>query len=151
MNYANLVTNRTARLPGDLALPPTEAPKPKRNKYNAVKVKADGITFDSKMEYARYLELRLLEKAGKISGLVVHPEYLLQQAVQDGTRVIRPIIYEADFAYTEDYPNEHGIMLSRRVCEDTKGHETEAFKVKAKMFRAAFPQIDFRILRKVTK
>jgi hypothetical protein len=147
MNYANLVTNKTARLPGDLALPPTEAPKPKRNKYNAVKVKADGYTFDSKMEYARYLELRLLKKAGKISGLVVHPEYLLQQAVQDGYKVIRPIIYEADFAYSEDI-SSNGMTFTRRVCEDTKGRETEAFKVKAKMFRAAFPAVDFRILRK---
>lgn len=150
MNYDNLVTNKTAKMPGDLKLPPVE--KPKRNKFNAVKVKADGYVFDSKMEHARYLELRQLETAGKIRTLVVHPEYLLQQAVQSETRVIRPIIYEADFAYTEDYMHEKGVvLLSRRVVEDVKGHETPHFRDKAKMFRVAFPEIDFRIIRKAKK
>ena len=134
---ANLVTNKTARLPGDLALPPTV--KPKRSKYNAVKVEADGYVFDSKMEYARYLELLQLEKAGVIVGLVVHPEYMLKQAVQAGTKVIRPIVYEGDFAYIEG---------GQVVCEDVKGHKTPAFLLKAKMFRAEYPHIDLRIIRK---
>lgn len=148
-----LITNRTARLPTDLALPAVEKPK-RHGKYNAVKVKEDGHTFDSKMEHGRYRELKLLERAGKISGLVVHPEYLLQQAVQDGTKVIRPIIYEADFAYTEDYEigtTAGTTIRSRCVVEDTKGRETPHFRDKAKMFRAAYPQIDFRILRKEKK
>lgn len=143
---ANLRTNQTFHAPGELALPPV---KPKRSKYNAVKVKADGYTFDSKMEYARYLELKQFEKEGLIGSLVVHPQYLLQQAVQDGTKVIRPIIYEADFAYGEKYREDaYGNILERIVVEDAKGHETPHFKDKAKMFRANFPEIDFRIIRK---
>ena len=37
-------------------------------KYNASKCVVDGIKFDSKHEAERYLELKLLERGGIISG-----------------------------------------------------------------------------------
>ena len=40
-----------------------------KGKYGAKKIEADGLTFDSKKEYARWCELKLLEKAKEISGL----------------------------------------------------------------------------------
>jgi len=42
----------------------------RRNKYNVAPKQArtvDGITFDSKAEMTRYLDLKILEKAGEIT------------------------------------------------------------------------------------
>lgn len=41
----------------------------KYNKYHAQKVEFDGKRFDSRREARRYAELRLLERAGEITGL----------------------------------------------------------------------------------
>lgn len=43
------------------------------NKYKNQKVVVDDIKFDSKKEASRYLELKLLEKAGQIRGLIFNP------------------------------------------------------------------------------
>ena len=43
----------------------------KRNKYNAIKVKDDGMTFDSKREHARYLYNKQRLKDGEISDLEI--------------------------------------------------------------------------------
>jgi len=131
--YDNLVTNCQARLPGT---PPSH--KPQRNKYGAVKVKLDGYTFDSKAEAKRYAELKLLQQSGDIYGLVVHPEFLVNEAKQDGLRVIRPIVYVADFAYWEE---------GRCHVEDVKGVETKEFKLKAKLFRDRFPNHELHIVK----
>ena len=40
-----------------------------RNKYHNRKYSADGEVFDSKREYQRWQELKLLEKAGEIAEL----------------------------------------------------------------------------------
>jgi len=48
-----------------------------RNKYNAKKVKIDGITFDSKFEAEYYSVLKLMEKAGHAREIDVHPEFLI--------------------------------------------------------------------------
>ena len=40
-----------------------------RNKYHNRKYSADGEVFDSKKEYQRWQELKLLEKAGEIAEL----------------------------------------------------------------------------------
>ena len=64
-----------------------------RNKFGAVKVKLDGHTFDSKAEAKRYGELKLLERAGKITDLEVHPKYDL---VLNGVLIAT---YKPDFRY----------------------------------------------------
>lgn len=99
------------------------APKAKRrNKYNNTKVAEDGLRFDSKIEHDRYRELKLMQKAGVIRHLVVHPLYPLRVG---GEPLIYPdtgktVCYEADFSYFED--NE--------VIEDIKGVATPAFRLK---------------------
>ena len=40
-----------------------------KSKYRAVKTEVDGITFDSKREAARYMELMLMQRAGEIKRL----------------------------------------------------------------------------------
>ncbi len=98
----------------------------------------DGYSFDSMGESRRYNELKLLIAGGTITDLQVHPVYPLQAAFTDATgRRHRAISYEGDFGYTEA-----GIA----VVEDVKGHRTEVFRLKEKLFRFRYPSIDFRIV-----
>ena len=101
-------------------------------KYNATKVTVDGHTFDSKHEANRYLELKLLERAGEISNLRLQVEYELipnQYATEErygknGRRLKpkevlleRKCCYVADFVYTDSKTGE-------KVVEDTKSEAT---------------------------
>ncbi len=90
-----------------------------KNKYRNVKVVVDSVSFASKKEAARYVDLRLLEKAGSINDLQHHPVYKLSA----GGRVIGKII--PDFQYIEN-----GAL----VCEDVKSTPTitAIFRWKAK-------------------
>ncbi len=104
-------------------------------KYNSRPIEYDGIRFDSIAEYRRYGELKLLEQAGEITCLEVHPRFLLQQAFTYNHTRERAITYEADFAYYE--------KDGRRVIEDCKGVRTEAYKIKRKLFLARYPEVKF--------
>ena len=110
------------------------------NKYSAVKTKIDGYDFDSKAEGRRYLDLCLLVRAGEITNLQVHPVYILQEAFEYHGKKLQAIKYEGDFYYWEN---------GKEVIEDVKGGratQTDLFKVKAKMFKKNYPNIDFRIV-----
>ena len=108
------------------------------NKYNARKTPYDGYMFDSGKECQRYKDLRLLEKAGEISDLTVHPKFVLQEGFidRDGKK-IRPITYSADFKYWDKLV---------WVVEDVKGVQTQLFKVKWKWIKKLCPHFDFRIV-----
>jgi len=114
------------------------------NKYHAKKTIVDNITFDSKKEAGRYGELRILERAGEITDLVCQPVYVLQEGFIYRGRKIQPITYRADFSYSE----KHTVFLDKwiDVVEDVKGVQTQLFKVKAKMFKRIYPEIEFRIV-----
>lgn len=91
------------------------------NKYGAKKVTApDGQVFDSRKEYNRWCNLRLLERAGKISDLKRQVKYELIPK-QDGERACT---YVADFVYTQG---------GTTVVEDCKGFRTEGYKIKRKL------------------
>lgn len=89
----------------------------KENKYHARKVVAQGQVFDSEKEYARYLELKLLEKAGEISQLERQVKYDLipKQMDEEGKMIERPTVYVADFQYRDNNTGEF-------VVEDVKGY-----------------------------
>ena len=92
-----------------------------RNKYGARKVKSpDGQVFDSQKEYNRWCNLRLLERAGKISDLKRQVKYELIPK-QEGERACN---YMADFVYCQD---------GETVVEDCKGFRTEGYKIKRKL------------------
>ena len=93
-------------------------------KYGAKRTTVNGHTFASKKEAARYQELRLLERAGHITGLELQPRYELQPSFKHGGKTIRAITYVADFRYYED-----GAL----VVEDAKGMQTQMFRMKRKM------------------
>ena len=114
------------------------------SKYNSRRVSIDGCLFDSIRESQRYSELKLMEKAGEIIHLEVHPEIELQPGFYYKDKKVKPIIYEADFYYAEQ---RDGILID--VYEDVKGMETPVFKLKWKMllYQFRYSPIEFRIVR----
>lgn len=95
------------------------------SKYKNRKVTIDGIQFDSLKEGDRYIELKLLQKAGKIQNLELQPKFELVPKYTIGGRSIRKMEYVADFKYIEN---------GKVVIEDVKGMKTEVYKIKKKLF-----------------
>lgn len=112
------------------------------SKYHAEKVTVNGITFDSKKEARRFLELTALEQAGKIHDLRRQVKYLLipeqrercteryksgpkKGQFKPGRVLERECSYYADF----DYYTEDGT----HVVEDVKGMRTKEYRLKRKM------------------
>ena len=109
------------------------------NKYHNRKTTIDGIKFDSKAEAKRYVELKLLQKAGKITNLELQQKYELQPKYKNNKgETIRAITYKADFKYIEN---------GKKVVEDVKGMETKDFKLKKKLLEYKYPEIDFRLIK----
>lgn len=97
------------------------------NKYHNKKIIYDGIKFDSIKEKNRYIELKLLERAGLIKDLKLQYEFELQPTFILNKKKIRKISYIADFYYFDNKLNDY-------VIEDTKGMRTDVYKIKKKMF-----------------
>jgi hypothetical protein len=110
---------------------------PKRHKYNARKVEIDGWTFDSKAEGDRYAALKHQVMAGMIRNLVIHPRFPIE------VRGIVICTYVADFGYIE-----RAQLYDRQVVEDVKGIPTEAYRLKKKLVKAAYPHLTLREVRK---
>lgn len=109
------------------------------SKYNNKKTIVDNIKFDSKSEANRYIELKMLEKARKISDLELQPKFILQEKyINNKGEKIRAITYKADFCYLEG---------NKIVVEDVKGMETKEFKLKKKLFEYKFPEINFKLVK----
>lgn len=108
------------------------------NKYGNHKVTVDGITFDSKREATRYLELKTLEKTGKISLLERQKKFVLIPAQYEpdiigprggkkkGKLLEHECAYVADFVYYDEEAKEI-------VIEDTKGVRTPDYIIKRKL------------------
>ncbi len=114
------------------------------NKFHSRKAVVDGITFDSGREAERYAQLKLLQKAGKISGLSLQVRFDLLPAQyaetcgeyytkgpkkgqpKRGKCVEKAVTYVADFVYCEN---------GRMIVEDAKGCRTKDYIIKRKLFR----------------
>lgn len=112
-------------------------------KYNAQKATVDGITFDSRKEANRYLELKLLERGGVISDLRLQVEFELipnqyatekrygknGKPLKDKQVLLeRKCCYIADFVYKDNETKE-------MVVEDTKSPitRTPEYRIKKKL------------------
>ena len=95
-----------------------KAPVAKKNKYGNTPIEFDGHTFDSKKELSCYLNLRIMERAGKITDLKLQQPFELNQG---GTHSLK---YIADFTYIEN-----GELI---VC-DSKGYKTREYKKKYRL------------------
>lgn len=106
------------------------------NKYHARKIHADGRTFDSRKEFNRYRELKILEAAGRIKDLCCQVPFELIPAQREPDRegprggklpgkiIERPCKYIADFVYWQD---------GEKIVEDCKGVRTADYKIKRKL------------------
>ena len=101
-------------------------------KYKNTKITTDGIKFDSKLEYKRYVELTLLQKAGKIQDLKIHPEFEIFPEFKKHGKTYRRTLYIADFSYFD-------VTANKYVIEDTKGVKTAVYSLKKKMFEYKYP------------
>lgn len=107
------------------------APWKKRAKYRNVKTEVDGLKFDSKKEAKRWVELKQLLDAGRISNLMRQVMFqLVPQVVLDG-RKRPPTKYIADFAYSRD---------GKRIVEDVKSpaSKTPVYQLKRKLVKHLF-------------
>lgn len=91
-----------------------------QSKYKSSKIVYNGIKFDSKLECNIY---KRIEELG--IGCELQPSYQLQPKFMFDKHIIRPINYIADFRLNIN--NVEYIL-------DAKGLETQAFKLKKKMF-----------------
>jgi hypothetical protein len=123
------------------------------NKFGAKKIidPATGFEFDSKKEFYRWCELRIMERAGKIRDLKRQVTYeLIPSQREESTEVYKagphkglpkpgaviekPCNYIADFVYqvptTTQYENEVGHLAFadgyETVVEDVKGYKKGA-------------------------
>lgn len=102
-----------------------------KNKYGNRKITYNGESYDSVKEYRRHDELKLLERAGKITGLQRQVKFeLIPKQCEESTEVFKrgknkglpkpgkvlesAVCYVADFVYTED---------GKTVVEDVKGYK----------------------------
>lgn len=124
----------TMRDPIDPTYQGHETPAPAPNKFRNIITEIDGIKFRSKLEGNRYLQLKMMLNAGLIHELKTQVPFDLQV---NGVHITR---YIADFVVT--YPD--GTV----VVEDTKGVETEAFRIK-KNLMLAIRGIEIQLIRNI--
>lgn len=109
----------------------------KPNKFHAQKTVVNGVTYDSKKESKRAIELQYLEKAGKIKNLEMQKRFILQEGfVNNEGQKVRPISYLADFYYEQN---------GQKVVEDVKSPatRTQVYSLKKKLFWFKYPDIKF--------
>lgn len=116
----------------------------KKNKLNNRSITIDGITFQSIREGNRYCELKLLQRAGKISNLELQKKYELipaqyetvetneyyKRGAKKGQRKTKRICVEQSLCYNADFVyDENG----KTIVEDAKGFKTEKYIIKRKL------------------
>lgn len=94
-----------------------------KNKYHARALSVNGIDFDSKAEYTRYVELNIAQKAGAISELSHHKKFLLLPSSEYGPA----IYYESDYSYID--------KTGKLIVEDVKSTvtKTSLYKLKKRL------------------
>jgi len=93
------------------------------NKYNARKTEIDGYKFSSLAEGNRYVQLRLMLRAGMISQLTLQKKFFLRVNDQ------KICTYIADFFYWD-------IEKEEWITEDVKGIRTPVYRLKKKLMKA---------------
>lgn len=111
----------------------------RNGKYNNRPVELDGHRFDSQAEAARWTELKMLQAAGEIMHIEVHPRFLLIDSFTHNGRKVRAVYYEADFRYLDRHSG-------RVIVEDVKGVKTAVFQLKEKLLMSRYPYLDFRVV-----
>ena len=110
----------------------------RRHKQGRIKVSkaeertVDGIVFASKLEAKFYTHLKVVIPKGELH---LQPEFLLQEKFRDADgKMIRSIVYKSDFLLGPARKDAADALDPKNIVIDAKGHLTEVFKIKAKMF-----------------
>ena len=113
----------------------------KRGKYGNQKTEYNGRTFDSALEANTARDLDLLRRASDLSERVVDVQYqvpfVLQEKFTDSQgKKHQAIVFVCDFVIT--YAD------GRKEALESKGFETETWKIKKKLFLFKYRDINFR-------
>ncbi len=101
-------------------------------------------TYDSNKEYLRSLDLKLLERTGKIKNLQRQVRFVIEETKVVHGETVRGIFYYADFTYEEG---------GKLIVEDVKPYDenkgmyrtTKDFNLKWKLLKARYPENEYRI------
>ena len=107
-------------------------------KYRNEKTIIDSIMFQSKKESNRYFELKMLQKAGEISGLELQPKFMIIPHVLWNGKILKTRFYIADFAYYEN---------CKKTVEDVKSviiRKNPVYTLKRQLFLLKYPGIVFK-------
>lgn len=110
-------------------------------KYKSKQTIVDGIKFQSKLEAERYLQLKFLLRADEIADLKLQPEFQIFEGYIDPLtgEKHKSRYYIGDFQYVD-------VRNHQTIVEDTKGVETDVFKLKWELVQEKFPEYVFRKL-----
>ena len=111
----------------------------KGSKYNNKKPEKYGRKWASNMELEYYEELLSQQKQGQVIDIELQPKFLLQDKYTYKNKTIRKMEYIADFKVT--YSDGSVIVY------DTKGMVTSDFKLKWKLVRFIYNDLDFRCIK----
>ena len=100
-----------------------------RHKFRAVATIHDGRRFDSKREAAHAAHLDMCKR----TGMLLHYHRQVPIELPGGN------VYRVDFL----------CFWADRTCtyEEVKGMETQAWKIKERLLREAYPHIDLKVIR----
>lgn len=101
----------------------------RKSKFGNVKKEKLGQVFDSGHEAKFYPELLLMEAAGKIFQLELQPKYRIEVA---GKYICT---YKGDYKFSDERGKE--------ICFDPKGAKTPVYRLKIKLAKALFPNVEF--------
>lgn len=107
----------------------------KRNKYGAKGIQTEDGYFHSKGEYARWKQLKLMDKASAILELDRQRKFSIDV---NNAHICN---YIMDFVY---YDRD----IEQWVAEDFKGYQTDLNKIKVKLFKAIYTDWEFRLVRR---
>jgi len=113
-------------------------PKRRKSKYNAMRTIVGNVMFHSKGEANRWLDLKLMERAGEITDLRRQVPFKLLAWTPNGPEQIG--IYRSDFQYRD-------MRTNQEVVEDFKGCVTAEFKRTQKIMKANYG-IDVLVTKK---
>ena len=99
----------------------------KKSWSNAKRITTDIGVFDSKGEYVRWLELKLLQMAGEVQHLARQVAFEIRV---NGVFIKK---YTADFTYYDK-------KLGQFVIEDFKGRKSREWILTKKLLEAVYPQ-----------
>ena len=111
------------------------------SKYGNTKVEYDGYVFDSRAECDRWLELKILERVGRIANLSRQATFELipkTPACRQTGRGERHVSYTCDFIYNDG--------AGQVTVEDVKSPATakeKAYIIKRKLMKWRYPKIHF--------